>query len=177
MTNSIRPVETERGRTRGSGSLAVLTLAVMITASACGSGTSHVDLSGAHTGVRHSYSVFFNLASGRASKIQTVVQDGPSLQTALEQAVDSSLSRVATGARVDKVTVFSGLRCTAQHLSSPCAAVTYAVLGPGTAPLYSGQQGYAVYQEGTWLVSKSTVCAFLTLLYKAQARAGSPPGC
>jgi hypothetical protein len=126
--------------------------------------------------VRHSYSVFFNLANGKAAKIQTVVEDGSSLQTALEQAVDSSLSRVATGARVDKVTLFSGLRCSARHLSTPCAAVTYAVLGSGTSTLFSGQQGYAVYQNGTWLVSKSTVCSLPDAVVQGASQSGQPSG-
>jgi hypothetical protein len=63
-------------------------------------------------------------------------------------------------------------------VSSPCAKVTYDLLGPGGSPLFpTASSGYAVLSGGRWLVAKSTICGLLGLFFQASGRSGAPPGC
>ena len=62
-------------------------------------------------------------------------------------------------------------------MPSPCAKVTYSILGQGGSALLGGETGYAVYVNGKWLVAKPTVCSLLGLFYEATGKTGSPQGC
>ena len=107
-----------------------------------------------------------------------VVQNGASIQTALAQALSSSLGSTATGANVDDVSFLDSATCTQQNLPSPCAQVTYDILGQGGTVILANNRGYAVSVEnGTWLVATNTVCGLLDLFYEAEGKTGTPPGC
>ena len=71
----------------------------------------------------------------------------------------------------------TGSACTTAKLPSPCAKVSYDILGAGGTPLLAGQTGYAVDVSGKWLVAKVTICTLLGLFYSAEGKSGSPPGC
>lgn len=123
------------------------------------------------------YNTLFDFADPSVTDKEAVIQNGASLATALQQALDSSLATSATGASVDAITVLDPSSCSQQNLPSPCASVTYDIVGQGGAVLLSGQTGYAVSIDGTWLVATTTVCGLLQLFYEAEGLTGTPPGC
>jgi hypothetical protein len=128
--------------------------------------------------ISRAYSTLFNFASHNVAAKTAVVQDGRALQAALTQALASSLATKATGARVTAVRLLSATDCSQVLLASPCAKVTYDLLGADNKPLFATPStGYAVYLDGRWLVAKSTICALLELFYSASGHSGTPPGC
>ena len=62
-------------------------------------------------------------------------------------------------------------------LPDPCAHVNYDIHGPGGTAILPGNNGYAVYTNGKWLVAKTTICTLLGLFYTASGKTGTPPGC
>jgi hypothetical protein len=125
------------------------------------------------TAIEHAYSVLFDLANPALSPKIAVIQDGSVLASAMKTALKSALAKSAAGANVSKVTIEHGTACKNELLSSPCAEVTYDILGPTKTPVLPNAGGVAVYQHGRWLVGKITICTLLEL-----ANSGSvPPGC
>ena len=55
--------------------------------------------------------------------------------------------------------------------------MVYDILGTGGTAILPNNNGYAVYTNGHWLVSKVTICTLLGLFYTAEGKTGSPPGC
>lgn len=128
--------------------------------------------------IEHAYSTLFNFANHNVSTKTAVIQNGSALRAALKQALSSSLAKKATGAEVITVKVLSAEQCQEAALVSPCAMVTYNLLGPMHVPLFSTpSSGYAVYVNGRWLVAKATICGLLELFYSASGHAGVPSGC
>lgn len=139
--------------------------------------TKPVDTATAQADIGAAYNTLFNFSVDSITQKLAAVEDGTQVKTALTQALASPLAKGSGGARVDNSLILYGEGCSSQRLPSPCARVTYDVLGTsGTASL-AGQTGYAVYSNGTWLVAKVTICGLLDLFYQASGKTGSPPGC
>ena len=45
------------------------------------------------------------------------------------------------------------------------------------AAILPGNNGYAVFTDGQWLVAKVTICTLLGLFYTTEGKTGTPPGC
>jgi len=161
--------ERSRGTVLVAGALALLLT---------GCGASTPTQASAKQGISRVYDSLFNFTNKNLSVKLADIQNGSSLKTAISQALSSSLAHEATGARVDTVKLLSTSTCSQEMLSSPCAEVTYDLLGTTGQPLFTTpSSGYAVYVSGNWLVAKATICSLLELFYSASGRSGSPPGC
>lgn len=157
----------------------VLALVLAVLAGACGSGgPAQMDPAKAKAAIGRAYATLFNFANRDVEAKTAVIQDGSSLRTAITQALSSPLAKKATGAKVSAVQLLSATRCGEAALPSPCARVTYDLLGPSARPLFTTPStGYAVHVRDRWLVAKSTICALLGLFYSASGQQGQPPGC
>lgn len=170
-------------RPAGLGALSLL-LTVAVTAAACSSSnsastttTKPLDRAAAPGLIAQAYDTLFNFTDKTVASKVAVIQNGASVESSLQEALASPLSNSATGSKIDSTSVLTGSSCTSTHLTSPCAKVTYDLLGSGGSPLLGGQTGYAVYDNGSWLVAKVTICTLLGLFYSAEGKKGAPPGC
>lgn len=168
----------------GSGSKSVrrslvgLIVSLACLLGACGSSTSTVNQATARAEISQQYSTLFNFANKNISVKVPAIQDGSSLKQALSQALSSPLVKEVSGARVESVQLLGSSACSKQGLPSPCAKVTFELLGTNGQPLFSTpSSGYAVYVSGKWLAAKSTACGLLELFYSVSGRTGVPPGC
>jgi hypothetical protein len=84
------------------------------------------------------------------------LQDGPTLQAAYTQ-LSASPQAKGTSAKVHDVVLLTSGDCKAQGIPSPCAKVTYDILGGGQV-LLPGSTGFSVKLNGKWLVAKRTFC-------------------
>ena len=170
-------------RTRARRRWAWIPAALAVTAlsaAACSSTSSSTGPNPATTqaDVQKLFNSFFNLAADKSVSGKTAeIQDGSTLTVAAGQALNSSLAASAGGATVHTVTILSDSACAAAKVPSPCAAVKYDILGPGGQVLLPNSSGYAVYVNGKWLVSKTTICGLFGLFYQAEGNTGTPPGC
>jgi hypothetical protein len=156
--------------------------ALVILVAACGSTTTStvnpLNTTTAKADITRAYSTVTNFSDGDLAAKTSAIEDGSSLTESFSQALSSALAKSATGARVLDVTMLSGSACTDKGLSSPCATVSYYLLGPQGNPLPgSPSTGQAVYKDGKWLVTKSTGCSLVERFYMAAGRKGFPPGC
>ena len=120
------------------------------------------------------FQILFNLSDPAILPKVQVVEDGSSLESDITSTFHSSLAKTAVGARVDSVQMESSSGCTIADQSYPCALVTYDILGPNNAPIFSTPStGYAVFKNGKWLVSKNTICGLLALASGGK----TPQGC
>jgi hypothetical protein len=106
-----------------------------------------------------------------------VVEDGSALRQAIAEAVATPFASAAFGSRVDASTLLDSSACALVSLSTPCARVTYDVVGAKGVVILPGSLGYAVSINGQWQVAKVTVCGLFELFYQASAKTGTPPGC
>ena len=127
--------------------------------------------------ISQAYQTLFDFADPSVADKVAVIQNGASIETALSQALSSSLGSSATGANVHEISLLDNATCAQDNLPSPCAQVTYDILGQGGTAILPNNQGYAVSVDGTWLVATTTVCNLLDLFYQAAGMTGSPPGC
>jgi hypothetical protein len=156
----------------------VLVLSLAILAGACGSSPAPPKPAQAKVAIGRVYATLFDFANHSVDAKTAVIQDGRTLHTAIAEALSSPLAKKATGAKVSAVQLLSSSRCGEAALPSPCAEVTYNLLGPSHKPLFaSPSTGYAVYVRGRWLVAKSTICGLLGLFYSLSGHHGQPPGC
>jgi len=127
--------------------------------------------------IAQAYQTLFDFAEPSVADKVAVIQDGASIQTALSQALSSSLGSSATGANVNNISFLDSASCAQDNLPSPCAQVNYDILGQGGTAILANNQGYAVSVDGTWLVATNTACGLLGLFYQAAGKTGTPPGC
>ena len=127
--------------------------------------------------ITQAYQTLFDFADPSVTDKVAVIQNGASIQSALSQALSSSLASSATGANVNDISFPDSATCSQDNLPSPCAQVTYDILGQGGTAILPNNQGYAVSVNGTWLVATNTVCVLLGLFYSAAGLSGTPPGC
>jgi hypothetical protein len=157
----------------------VVALVLAVLAGACGSGRpAQTSPQEAKTAIGRAYATLFNFADHDVEAKTAVIQDGSALRAAITQALSSPLAKKATGATVSAVQLLSAARCGEAAVPSPCARVTYDLLGPSGRPLFTTPSiGYAAYVSDRWLVAKSTICGLLGLFYSASGHEGQPPGC
>jgi hypothetical protein len=178
------------GRLGGAGvlwsRLVGLTMLMLIGLAACGGGsatttsttttTVTVPLPSAavsKSDIEQSYTTLFDLSNPAVTPKLGVVQDGSALRAAFTAAIHSALAKEAGGATVLSVKVEQGAACTSEALPSPCAIVVYNIFSPSKAVLLSGSKGSAVWENGHWLVAKTTICSLLTL----ESAGKTPVGC
>ena len=129
-------------------------------------------------GVAHAYSTAFDFSSGGSAEKVAVIEDGTSIDTAIDYVLSSSLAGSATGAHTQAVDLLTSSECDRVSLSNPCTAVTYDLLGPNHMPLFSAHShGHAVSVGGRWLVAKATACEVLHIFYSALGTPTKPAGC
>ena len=162
--------------------LCVCLLAVLPLAAAACSGSSSpttttkpVDSAAAPALIAQSFGTLFDFSNKSVNNKVAVIQGGAQVKASLEQALASPLSSASVGAKIDSSTVESGSACTSQHISSPCAKVSYEIEEANGSSIT--ESGYAVYDNGSWLVAKATICSLLDLFYQASGKSGSPAGC
>ncbi|MDA8317735.1 MAG: hypothetical protein M0010_21605 [Actinomycetota bacterium] len=171
-----RDLASARGRARSKLGLALV--GVALVSAACGSSPAQVSPAQADNAIGHAFSTLFDFSNHSVTAKTAVVQDGSTLHTAISEALASSLAKQAAGAKVSAVRLLSKTSCTQAVLPSPCAKVTYNLLGPSGTPLFATPSiGYAVEVSGHWLVAKSTICGLLDLFYSVSGHHGQPPGC
>jgi len=157
---------------------AALVGSVSLLLAASGLGAASMNPAKTKASIEHAYSTLFNFANHSVLAKTAVIENGSTLRAALKQALSSSLAKQAAGAKVIAVKLLSTLQCQEAAVISPCAKVTYNLLGPTHAPLFATPaSGYAVYVNGRWLVAKATICALLELFYSASGHKGVPIGC
>jgi serine/threonine-protein kinase len=127
--------------------------------------------------IGHAYQTVFDFSDGSVADKVAEIDDGATIEGALTEAVSSSEADSSAGARIDSVHVLDPSSCVAASLSSVCARVVYDLLGSSGSAILANSQGYAVVDNGQWVVAKPTVCDLLGLFYEAEGQAGSPPGC
>lgn len=153
-------------------------LCTLLLLAACGSSSPKMSPATAKADISRSYAAVFNFSNKSVSAKTSVIENGSSLKKAIAQALSSSLAKTATGAQVVSVKLLGATACSQAALPSPCAVVTYNLLGTNRKPLFTTpSSGYAVFVSGKWLVAKSTICGLLELFYSASGRSGTPPGC
>lgn len=123
--------------------------------------------------IEHAYSVLFDLADPAVAPKLAVVQGGTALGATFAAALHTSLAKKAAGAKVTSIKTLDRTGCSNEALPSPCAEVTYSILGPNGAVLLANSKGFALYSSGTWRVAKVTICTLLALA----AGGKTPSGC
>jgi len=163
----------------GKNSLKYLALSSLIALliSACSSSSpssTTVSLAKSQLEIRKDFATLFDLSNPSITPKVNVVQDGEKLRSAMNYGFHSSLAKLASGARVSSIAFLNGSECTSEALTSPCAKVTYYILGQNGSPvLGQASTGYAVELNGKWYVAKSVVCSLLGFIYTNS----TPPGC
>ena len=183
-TDSIEghPQRANRRSSRVAAATVVSVLALgMAACSSSTPGTTTVtyNKAKAQADINHALNTLFNLSKSNENAAIAVLQDGSSLRAAVTQGVDSSLASSSKGAKLDSYKVLSAAKCkaAAQPLPSPCAKVVYDILGPTGTAILPNSQGYVVFENGKWLVSKQTICGLFGLMYQTEGKTGTPPGC
>jgi hypothetical protein len=126
------------------------------------------------------YDTLFHFSSGTVASKEAVIQDGTSIKASLNEALTSSLAGSAAGTKIHNTNLLAASQCghlSPKELRCPCGNVKYEILGTSGAAILPGNNGYAVFVGGHWLVAKSTICTLLGLFYTASGKSGTPPGC
>ncbi|HTZ08389.1 MAG TPA: hypothetical protein VMB72_04910, partial [Acidimicrobiales bacterium] len=126
--------------------------------------------------IDQAYATVFDPSASASARLADI-EDGSAIKGAFVAAMSSSLASTLAGAAVESVTFPDAATCSTQGLTSPCAELTYEILGTGGVSLLGDERGWAVEEGGTWLVGTNTVCSLLGLFYQAEGKTGTPPGC
>jgi hypothetical protein len=106
---------------------------------------------------------FFDGGNPNSNQKLLLLQNNGKLTAVYNKAYNNPAAAM-TATKVTNVAVLSSSDCQAAAAPSPCAKVSYDLVNRTTgAPLLAGQTGYAVYQNGKWLVSQNTFCALIGL--------------
>jgi ABC-type Zn uptake system ZnuABC Zn-binding protein ZnuA len=150
-------------------SVGALVAALAVTLAACSSGSSSsstnttVNPAQAQAQITTTYTNFFNGGStDNAAKLALLQNNGKYKAVFYKNYANPAAA--TTAAKVDSVQVLSASDCKAASVPSPCAKVSYDLVSrQNGSPLLAGQTGYAVYQNGKWLISENTFCALISL--------------
>jgi hypothetical protein len=109
--------------------------------------------------ITQNWQAFFSKSTPAEQKAQ-YLQNGSQMAATIQQFASNSVVGQAS-VRVDSV----------KFTSPTQATVTYDIIGPTGAPLLPNATGQATKQNGTWVVSDSSLCSLLSLT------GGTIPGC
>ena len=109
--------------------------------------------------ITQNWQTFFSKSTPIAQKAQ-YLQNGSQMSATIQQFASNPMVGQVS-AKVDSV----------KFTSPTQATVTYDIIGPTGSPLLSGTTGQATEQNGTWVVSDSSLCSLLALT------GGNVPGC
>lgn len=162
--------------------------AIALGAAACSSSTTAattttavpVNPATAPADIAAAYNSLFHFSTGTVASKIAVIQDGSTIRGALNQALTSSLAGSSAGTTINSTNLLTATQCKAvspKALPYPCAHVNYDIDGASGTAILPGNNGYAVFTDGHWLVAKSTICTLLGLFYTASGKTGTPPGC
>ncbi len=158
----------------GSIRYCITLVALCVLGASCSSSPTQPSLASSKAGISHAYSVLFDLSNPAVTPKVAVVQDGSSIQGAMEKELSSPLAKSASGAKVDSIKLLDQSSCKSEILSYPCAEVSYEIILPSMSTgNLTGLKGFAIYSSGKWLVSKKTICA----LFYLAANDTTLPGC
>lgn len=129
------------------------------SASTAASATPTFDSAAATQQITQNWQAFFSKSTPVAQKAQ-YLQNGSQMSATIQQFASNPLVGQVS-AKVDSV----------KFTSPTQATVTFDILGPTGTALLSGTTGQATDQNGTWVVSDSSLCALLALT------GGNVPGC
>ncbi len=129
------------------------------------------------TAIGRTFNTFLDFNNPSVPDKVAVVEDGSELRQAIGEAVATPFADAAFGSRIDSSALLDSSQCALVSLPTPCAWVTYDVVGAKSAVILPGSLGYAVSVDGQWRVAKVTVCGLFELFYQASAKSGTPPGC
>jgi hypothetical protein len=121
--------------------------------------------------ITSAYGTLFNLANPALAPKIAVIQNGATMQGALQSALKSQIAKTAGGAKVVTVTPLSSSSCSSEALPAPCDGVKFYIVSPKGKTLLP-DNGFAVYVGGKWLVAKVTICGLLSLAAGGKAPAG-----
>jgi hypothetical protein len=127
--------------------------------------------------ISQTFNTFLDFNNASVSDKVAVVEDGSALRQAIAEAVATPFASAAYGSRVESSSMLDSSACALVSLPTPCAQITYDVVGAKGVVILPGSQGYAVSINGQWRVAKVTVCGLFELFYEASAKSGTPPGC
>jgi len=130
-----------------SPSAAATTAAATPAATASSQATSGA---AATTAIKQNWVTFFNPKTSVAAK-EAILQNGSKFEALLKsQASNPTAATASASVQSVKITSPTG------------ATVDYTILVSGS-PVLKGQKGIAVYQDGTWKVSKISFCGLAAL--------------
>ena len=146
----------------GSSSKSGTPNAPIVSTSASATATAPANPTAAEAQIRTNWETFFKYTTPRAQQI-TLLENGPNLQAAIAAAAqEQAKGHIKQAVKVTGVT-FTG---------ATTANVTYQLLN-GAQVLLPSASGVAVYQDGSWKVSKTTFCTLVSL----GAGGGTVQGC
>ena len=163
-------------RFRSPGWALVVVAVAALSATACSKSNSSTaaapNPATVQTDVKALYTTFFSLSNRSVPAKLALIEDGSKFGAAESAALKfgSTFSPfgpqaiTAKGARVKSVTLVPDSSCEKANVSAPCAQVTYSIVGTDQQELLANQRGYAVYVNGHWLVSKTTLCGLFHLI-------------
>lgn len=156
--------------------------ALAIAVAACSSGgnsatTVTYNPATVQSDITTAYQTLFNLANKDVNAKVAVIQNGASIKTAMAQALASPIAGSAGGATVHSTSVVSNSTCSSKKVPTPCAVVNYDINGTNGTAILANNTGYASFQNGKWLVAKTTICVLLGLFQQTEGKQGNAPGC
>lgn len=141
----------------------------------CSSGSSStsttLDRAAATTSIIDTVNAVFHGASGTAASKVALVQQGRSIEGALNSYFSLPTTKAST-ARVSQVDLLDPPECGHEDLPWPCARVTDDILLSGK-PSLSGEKTYLVETGGRWKVAEVTMCGLMAL----RSGGETPLGC
>jgi hypothetical protein len=127
--------------------------------------TTTINEAAAKTAITTAFVSFLNSADPNFDARVALIQDGASIKSLFVQ-LEQQNSKVASYGKVTDITLMSADDCSSNGYNSACAAVTYDIYlkSDPTKPALGGSKGYAVLDNGTWKVSRSTFCTLAGLV-------------
>ena len=146
--------------------------AMAVVLAACGGGSSSSSSTTttqspaqATAVITQNWTALFNGSNPDTAAKLALLQNNAKLKDQFNKAYGTNPSTAMTSAKVTSVTVLSASQCQQAAVPSPCAKVSYDLVNnQNGSALLPGQTGYAVYQNGKWLVSQNTFCALVGLV-------------
>jgi hypothetical protein len=152
-------------------SVGVAGAAIALVAAACGGSSSSSSTTTTQSPaqatavITTNWTTFFDGNNPNSGAKLALLQNNGKLGATFQKNFAGNASTAAmTQAKVTNVTALPASQCQAAAVPSPCAKVSYDLVNrQNGSPLLAGQTGYAVYQNGKWMISENTFCALIAL--------------